>query len=327
MLVPTTLLAQQHFETFRDRFADWPVRIESVIRACAPTERRDRGQRAAAGKVDIVIGTHKLLSTSLALQGPRAGRSSTRNTASACARRSVSRRCGGGRRADPDGHADPAHAEHGALGHARPVDHRDPTGQAAVHQDVRAGATQSLRCARPSAASSCAAARSSILHNEVRTIERAADEIARARPGGPHRHRPRPDAQARARDRHVGLLPSPAQRAGLHHHHRERHRHPQREHHSDRTRGQVRTGAAPPAARPRGTQPPPGICLPADAAPEGDDARRGQAARRDPSRRRTGCWLHPSHPRHGNSRRRGTPGRGSIRANRVHRLLPVHGSA
>jgi len=65
ILVPTTLLAQQHFDTFRDRFADWPVQIEAVSRLRSDGEVEDIGQRLAVGKVDIVIGTHKLLNRAI----------------------------------------------------------------------------------------------------------------------------------------------------------------------------------------------------------------------------------------------------------------------
>ncbi|MDH3644565.1 MAG: transcription-repair coupling factor, partial [Gammaproteobacteria bacterium] len=65
VLVPTTLLAQQHFETFRDRFADWPVHIEVVSRLRSDGDVADVSSRLAAGKVDIVIGTHKLLNPAI----------------------------------------------------------------------------------------------------------------------------------------------------------------------------------------------------------------------------------------------------------------------
>jgi transcription-repair coupling factor (superfamily II helicase) len=62
LLVPTTLLAQQHWQNFKDRFADWPVRIEMLSRFVDRKETRDIVQDLADGKIDIVIGTHKLLS-------------------------------------------------------------------------------------------------------------------------------------------------------------------------------------------------------------------------------------------------------------------------
>ncbi|WP_446808441.1 transcription-repair coupling factor [Methylomonas sp. 2BW1-5-20] len=62
VLVPTTLLAQQHYQNFRDRFADWPVRIEVTSRFVTPKQQKAIADDLADGKVDIVIGTHKLLS-------------------------------------------------------------------------------------------------------------------------------------------------------------------------------------------------------------------------------------------------------------------------
>src|SRR5690606_18086316 len=62
VLVPTTLLAQQHYRTFSDRFADWPVRVELLSRFRTGKAGRDVLDGLADGDVDIVIGTHKLLS-------------------------------------------------------------------------------------------------------------------------------------------------------------------------------------------------------------------------------------------------------------------------
>ncbi|MFI4938517.1 MAG: transcription-repair coupling factor [Candidatus Berkiellales bacterium] len=67
ILVPTTLLAQQHFETFSDRFADWPVRIEVLSRFRSKKEQEQVLVNLASGKVDIVIGTHKLLQEDIKL--------------------------------------------------------------------------------------------------------------------------------------------------------------------------------------------------------------------------------------------------------------------
>lgn len=61
VLVPTTLLAQQHFQNFRDRFADWPVRVELLSRFRSAKEEKAVIADLEAGKVDIVIGTHKLI--------------------------------------------------------------------------------------------------------------------------------------------------------------------------------------------------------------------------------------------------------------------------
>ncbi len=61
ILVPTTLLAQQHYESFRDRFADWPVQVELISRFRSNKQVQDTLARINSGKVDIVVGTHKLL--------------------------------------------------------------------------------------------------------------------------------------------------------------------------------------------------------------------------------------------------------------------------
>ena len=61
ILVPTTLLAQQHFENFRDRFANWPVNIEMISRFRSAKEQQQITEKLAEGTIDIVIGTHKLL--------------------------------------------------------------------------------------------------------------------------------------------------------------------------------------------------------------------------------------------------------------------------
>lgn len=61
VLVPTTLLAGQHEDNFRDRFADWPIRIETLSRFGGKKHQDTVLADLADGKVDIVIGTHKLL--------------------------------------------------------------------------------------------------------------------------------------------------------------------------------------------------------------------------------------------------------------------------
>ncbi|VFP82969.1 transcription-repair coupling factor [Candidatus Erwinia haradaeae] len=61
VLVPTTLLAQQHYDNFRDRFANWPICIKMLSRFCTEKEQSQVLEYALRGKVDILIGTHKLL--------------------------------------------------------------------------------------------------------------------------------------------------------------------------------------------------------------------------------------------------------------------------
>ena len=61
MLVPTTLLAEQHFQNFSDRFAEWPVKIAELSRFRSAKEQTEALKGMAEGKIDIVIGTHKLI--------------------------------------------------------------------------------------------------------------------------------------------------------------------------------------------------------------------------------------------------------------------------
>ncbi len=61
LLVPTTLLAQQHYNSFRDRFAEWPVKVEVMSRFKSAKEVSAAAAELADGKIDILIGTHKLL--------------------------------------------------------------------------------------------------------------------------------------------------------------------------------------------------------------------------------------------------------------------------
>ena len=62
MLVPTTVLAQQHWNTFRERFRDFPVRVEMISRFRKPADAKAVLKDFADGKVDVLIGTHRILS-------------------------------------------------------------------------------------------------------------------------------------------------------------------------------------------------------------------------------------------------------------------------
>ncbi len=61
VLVPTTLLAQQHYNNFADRFADWPVRVDVLSRFRSGKEVSATLKRLADGQIDVIVGTHKLL--------------------------------------------------------------------------------------------------------------------------------------------------------------------------------------------------------------------------------------------------------------------------
>lgn len=68
VLVPTTLLAQQHYQNFRDRFADWPLNVEVLSRFRSSKQQTQVIADTAAGKVDVLIGTHALLGNKVAFK-------------------------------------------------------------------------------------------------------------------------------------------------------------------------------------------------------------------------------------------------------------------
>ncbi len=67
VLVPTTVLAQQHYETFRERVADFPVEVGVLSRYVTGKQAKETIARAARGEIDILIGTHRILSKDVAL--------------------------------------------------------------------------------------------------------------------------------------------------------------------------------------------------------------------------------------------------------------------
>src|SRR5258708_38072527 len=68
VLTPTTVLCYQHFETFKERFAAFPITIAMMSRFVGPKEQKKILADAEAGRVDVVIGTHRILSKDLKFQ-------------------------------------------------------------------------------------------------------------------------------------------------------------------------------------------------------------------------------------------------------------------
>ena len=65
VLAPTTVLAFQHYETFKQRFAPFPVTIEMISRFRNPKQQKEILAKTETGKIDILIGTHRILSKDL----------------------------------------------------------------------------------------------------------------------------------------------------------------------------------------------------------------------------------------------------------------------
>ena len=68
VLVPTTILAEQHFRSFSERMAEFPLDIAKLSRFCTPAEQRETVAGLKSGRVDVVIGTHRLASRDVAFQ-------------------------------------------------------------------------------------------------------------------------------------------------------------------------------------------------------------------------------------------------------------------
>lgn len=68
VLVPTTILAQQHYDSFRQRLAAFPVEVEMLSRFRTPQQQQEILSKLARGKIDIIIGTHRLLSNDVAFK-------------------------------------------------------------------------------------------------------------------------------------------------------------------------------------------------------------------------------------------------------------------
>ena len=137
VLAPTTVLAQQHFETFRQRMLDYPVRIEMLSRFRSPAEQRKVLQLLREGGVDIVIGTHRLISGDVRFQGSRPGRDRRRTALRRSAQGKVQGAVQARRCPHPFGHADSAHALSLVSRGERHVDDRNAAAQSASGRDGR----------------------------------------------------------------------------------------------------------------------------------------------------------------------------------------------
>ena len=181
VLVPTTVLAAQHHATFSQRFAAFPLEVRLLSRFVSAEEQAATIAGLADGTVDIVIGTHRLLSEGRPIQGPRARRrrrgAALRGGRQGAAQAAPAR----GRRADPVRDADPADAQPGDGRHPRPsVIETPPEDRLPIQTRV--------------AEASAGLVRDAILreldrggqvfyvHNRVETIEAQAEQLRRLLP-------------------------------------------------------------------------------------------------------------------------------------------------
>ncbi len=243
MLVPTTILAQQHYGTFTERMADYPITIEHVSRFRSAAEQREAIAGFAAGKVDILVGTHRVLSRDVRAKDlglvivdeeQRFGvkqkellrqlklRVDVMSMSATPIPRTLQMSLAGLRdisviETPPEGR--------------RPV--RTYVGE--YDEDLLKRAIERENSREGQAF---------FLHNRVESIDETAERLRALCPRRALRRRPRPDGRGRARDGDDGLPARRGGRAGLYLDHRVGHRHPAGQHADRRACGCLWAGAA-----------------------------------------------------------------------------------
>ena len=280
VLVPTTVLAQQHLITFQRRLAAFPIEVAMLSRFVSKKEQERIVGAVAEGSVDILIGTHRILSKDIGFAdlGLLVVDEEQRFGVSHKERIKAMRR-------EVDVLTLSATPIPRTL-HLSLVGIRDLS---VIETPPEARLPIQTRIAEDDDGLVRDAIRRELdrggqvfyVHNRVETIEAAAERVRRLVPGARDHHRPRPDGGGHARARHARLLERPLRRPGVHDDHRVRPRHPEREHDHHRPRRHVRAGPALPATRPRRPIRPPRPRLPPPSARDAAVAGRPQAAARD----------------------------------------------
>ena len=135
VLAPTTLLAEQHFETFSERFSETGATVEVLSRFKTAKQSKEILEKLEAGTIDVIIGTHKLLSSKIQVQGPGAphrGRGAPLRREAEGENKVDARR-----HRHPHSHRDayPEDAQPRLLRAPRPLHHRDAAGGAPLDKD------------------------------------------------------------------------------------------------------------------------------------------------------------------------------------------------
>ena len=250
MLVPTTVLAQQHWNTFRDRYRDFPIRVEMVSRFRSPKQVKQVLADFAEGKVDVLIGTHRVLSRDvipkelglvIVDEEQRFG----------VAQKELLRAL----RLEVDVLALSAtpipRTLHMSLSGLRDISviETPPEGRRPIRTYVGEFDDELVKQALEREVAR--EGQAFYLHNRVETIDEAAERLRQLVPGASLPRRARPDARARARAADDGLPRRRRGRARLDHDHRVRPRHPAGQHADRRARRRARARPALPDPRPR----------------------------------------------------------------------------
>ena len=313
VLVPTTVLASQHLETFRQRFAAYPFTVRMLSRFVDPQHQKDTVDGLAAGSVDVVIGTHRLLSKDIHF----------RNLGLVVV--------------DEEQRFGVAHKErlkqmrtevHVLTLSATPIPRTLNLALAGVRDMsvIETPPEDRLPIQTRVAEASAGLVRDAILreldrggqvffvHNRVETIEAQAEQLRQLLPHARVvvAHGQMGEGQLEKVDARVRAWR--VRRPRVHDDHRVRPRHPQRQHDHHRPRRRAGSGAALPAPRPGRPVVPSGVRVPALPQARQPERHRSQAAAGDLQRVGAGCRLPDRAVRPRDPRRRQHPRRASSTA-------------
>ena len=265
VLAPTTVLAFQHLKTLQDRFAAFPVRIDMVSRFRSKAEQKVTLDDLAAGKVEIIVGTHRLLSKDVKFRDlgllvvdeeQRFGVAHKEKIKQLRKRVDVLTMT-----ATPI----PRTLNMSLAGiRDMSIIETPPKDRLSIQTNVVKFDQEVMRRAIGNEMER--GGQVYFVHNRVESIYSMADLLHRLVPAGEDRRRPRPDGRRRAREGDGRLHGAQVRRAAGDDDHRERARHPQRQHDDHQSRRSLRPVAALPAARPRRALRSPRLRVPADSA-------------------------------------------------------------
>ena len=322
-LAPTTVLAFQHLKTLKDRFAAFPVRIDMLSRFRSKAEQKVTLDDLAAGKVEIIVGTHRLLSKDVQFRDlgllvvdeeQRFGVAHKERIKQMRKRVDVLTMT-----ATPI----PRTLNMSLAGiRDMSIIETPPRDRLSIQTNVVK--FDSSVIARAIRTEMERGGQVYFVNNRVESIYSLGNLHHAARAGGARRRRPRPDERRRARARDGRLRRAQVRRAARDDDHRERPRHSQRQHDHRQSRRSLRAVAALSAARPRRTLGSPRLRVSAGAAGGLAVAGRQEAAGGDPRVQRSRQRIPRRRARPRDSRRRQPARRRAERTHRGRRLRHVH---
>ena len=300
ILVPTTVLAEQHLRTFSGRMAEFPFEIVSLSRFATRGQQAKIIQRLEAGEIDIVIGTHRLVQPDVRFQNLGLAIIDEEQRFGV----EVKERLKALRQiidvltmtATPI-----PRTLHMSLLGLRDISNLETPPEDRLAMETRVGRFDAELIRHAVLRELNRDGQIFFVHNRVYDIELIASDSARSCPR-PDRGGPRPDAGARARAGDAGLRPRQNRPAAVHHDRRKRPGHPQRQHDLHRPGRPLRAGRPAPASRPRGPLQAPRLLLPLVDPKKQSPSNAARRLKRHRGVQRAWGWLRHRHARPRNPR-------------------------